>query len=62
MKNAIEVRAMLDKICSIEGTVDGRGELIMALEWVLDEGVSTSIGLESVVEEDVVEEEEEVAQ
>ena len=45
-----EVEAMLAKIETREGIVDGRAELIMALEWVLGGGVSTSMSLESVVE------------
>ena len=44
-------KAMLAKVETTKGVIDGRQELIMALEWVLDEGVSTSMSLESVFEE-----------
>ena len=50
MKTKAQVKAMLEKIESAKGVVDGRQELIMALEWVLDESISTSIGLDTAID------------
>lgn len=51
MKTRAQVKAMLAKVETTKGAVDGRQEIIMALEWVLENDISTSMSLEGALGE-----------
>ncbi len=48
MKSKTQIDAMIKRI---EDSVEDRSFFLMALEWVVDEGISTSEYLESYVED-----------